>query len=439
MRKTPLFLLMIFVLSLTMGSVATAQDGMTLTLMRFFGDCAEEYVGITDLTGITNECGIITVLTNIWNEEHPDVQVETIVAEWPGTTQLNTSIAAGTPPDIAVLHGRRIPIYASRGVLTPLTDVMEVVGINADDFTDGAADYGLYQGEFYGIPFDLAATIWHINLDLWAEAGLVNDDGTPMLPTTLEEFMSAAEQVYEVTGKPIAEMAGQAATVRPLTAFIYQLGGSLSDEEGNPTINTPEALEALNYILQMQEMGVVTRQYNEIDGAIALENFSNGESAGLIEGTWNINIFDSQIADGEVALENYYVANFPQLFENGGTFAGSHNWLVPLGQNADPARVQAAVEFIKWLSDNSAVWARVGHGMTRNSVISSDEFASLPHRAEYADMSETVRSVPREVWGNAFWAIVHEEIEAALLGVKTPEVALEDAQARLDDFVLFQS
>ena len=53
-------------------------------------------------------------------------------------------------------------------------------------------------------------------------------------------------------------------------------------------------------------------------------------------------------------------------------------------------------------------------------------------------MSETVRSVPREIWGNAFWGIVHEEVEAALLGVKTPEVALADAQTRLEEFELFQ-
>ncbi len=429
----------ILVLALSLGTTALAQDAMTLTVLRFFGDCVDDFGDVTDLSGITSECGIITVLTNIWNEEHPDMQVETIVADWPGTTQLNAAIAAGTPPDIAVLHGRRIPIYASRGALTPLTDVMEAVGIDASDFTEGAADYGLYQGEFYGVPFDLAATIWHINLDLWAEAGLVDDMGAPMLPTSPEDFISAAEKVHAATGKPIAEMAGQAATVRSLTAYIYQLGGALADDAGNPTIDTPEALEALNFVLQLQDLGVVSRPYNEINGAIAVENFANGESAGLIDGTWRINGFDRQIAEGEVALKNYYVADFPQLFDNPGTFAGSHNWLVPLGQNADPARVQAAVSFIKWLSDNSVVWARVGHGMTRSSVINSEEFQNLPHRAEYASMSQNVRSVPREVWGNAFWAIVHEEVEAAVLAIKTPEVALADAQARLDDFILFQS
>ncbi len=438
MRKfATVITVLLFVMLL--GAPNLAQDGMTLTVMRFFGDCVDTFGDVIDLSGTTSECGIITTLTNIWNAENPDVQVETIVADWPGTTQLNAAIAAGTPPDIAVLHGRRIPIYASRGALTPLSDVMEAVGIDASDFTEGAADYGIYQGEFYGVPFDLAATIWHINLDLWAEAGLVDDMGAPMLPTSPEDFVAAAEQVYGATGKPIAEMAGQAGTVRPLTAFIFQLGGALSDDAGNPTVNTPEALEALNYILELQSSGAITRPYNEINNAIAVENFANGESAGLIDGTWRINGFDRQIAEGDVALENYYVADFPQLFEFPGTFAGSHNWLVPLGQNADPARVQAAAEFIKWLSDNSVVWARVGHGMTRSSVINSEEFQNLPHRLEYASMSSNVRSVPREVWGNAFWAIVHEEVEAAILGIKMPEVALADAQARLDDFILFQS
>lgn len=438
MRSKSLILLLVFLASLTLGGLTSAQEPMTLTIMRFFGDCIDQYGDSTDLTGITGECGIITTLTNIWNEENPDVQVETIVADWPGTTQLNAAIAAGTPPDITVLHGRRIPIYASRGALTPMTTAFTEAGIDLDDLTMGAADYGLYEGEFYGLPFDLAATIWHINLDLWAEAGLVTEDGAPVLPANREEFLAAGQQIFEATGKPFADMPGQAGTVRPLTAFIYQQGGSLADEEGNVTVNTPEALNALNFLLELQSSGYVTTPYSEIDGAIGIENFSGGNSAGMIDGTWRINVFDGMVAEGEVALSNYYVANFPQIFEQPGTFAGSHNWLVPLGMDADPERVAAAAQFIKWLSDNSVVWARVGHGMTRSSVLASDEFRSLPHRSEYAEMSETVRSVPREIWGNAFWGIVHEEVEAALLGVKTPEVALADAQTRLEEFVLFQ-
>ncbi|MCY3718314.1 MAG: extracellular solute-binding protein [Anaerolineaceae bacterium] len=438
MRSKSLILTLVFLTSLTLGGLTSAQEPMTLTVMRFFGDCQDEYGDSIDLTGITGECGIITTLTNLWNEQNPDIQVETIVAEWPGTTQLNAAIAAGTPPDITVLHGRRIPIYASRGALTPMTAAFSEAGIDLGDLTAGAADYGIYEGEYYGLPYDLAATIWHINLDLWAEAGLVDDNGAPVLPGNREEFLATGRQIYEATGLPFADMPGQAATVRPLTAFIYQQGGSLADEEGNPTVNTEEALNALNFLLEIQASGFVTTPYSDISGAIGIEKFSGGESAGVIDGTWRINVFDGMVAGGEVALKNYYVANFPQIFDQPGTFAGSHNWLVPLGPDADPERVAAAAQFIKWLSDNSVVWARVGHGMTRTSVLASEEFLNLPHRSEYAAMSETVRSVPRETWGNAFWGIVHEEVEAALLGVKTPEVALADAQTRLEEFELFQ-
>ena len=204
MRMTRIALLFVLTLSLITGSVVIAQDDpLTLTMMRFFGDCVDQYGDVTSLDGITNECGIITVLTNIWNEQNPDVQVETIVAEWPGTTQLNAAIAAGTPPDIAVLHGRRIPIYASRGTLTPMSQAFEAAGINLEDFTGGAADYGIYEGEFYGLPFDLAATIWHINLDLWAEAGLVDENGDPMLPTTIDEFMATGEQIFDRDGRTL--------------------------------------------------------------------------------------------------------------------------------------------------------------------------------------------------------------------------------------------
>ena len=71
------------------------------------------------------------------------------------------------------------------------------------------------------MPYDLAATIWRINLDLWAEAGQVEGMGAPMLPTSAEEFIGAAQQIHDATGKPIAEMAGQAATLRSLTAYLY--------------------------------------------------------------------------------------------------------------------------------------------------------------------------------------------------------------------------
>ena len=132
----------------------------------------------------------------------------------PGVTELNANLAAGTAPDIMVLHGHRIPNYASRGLLTPMGDVLEAAGIDVSDFTDNARGFVEYNGELYGVPLDVHGHLWHINLDLWGEAGLLNDDGTPKLPAGKDEFLAAAEQFKDAPDCHSPEC-GQ--TVSPVT------------------------------------------------------------------------------------------------------------------------------------------------------------------------------------------------------------------------------
>ena len=45
--------------------------------------------------------------------------------------------------------------------------------------------------------------------------------------------------------------------------------------------------------------------------------------------------------------------------------------------------------------------------------------------------------MPRHSWVTAYEDIMNEEIQAAVLGDKTVEQALADAQSRFDDFVAF--
>ena len=89
------------------------DDGGTteITLMRFFGDCFDDFGENEDLDAAYGECGIIQTLTNSFNASQDDVYVETQVVDWPGFAKLNSNLAAGTPPEVMVLHGIRIPNY----------------------------------------------------------------------------------------------------------------------------------------------------------------------------------------------------------------------------------------------------------------------------------------------------------------------------------------
>ena len=119
---------------------------------------------------------------------------------WPGIVELNAALAAGTPPDLFTLHAFRIPTYASKGVLTPLTPYLEEAGIDAADLLPAVRDAVTYNGEIYAIPIDVHGALWHINLDLWEQAGLVDENGAPMIPAGPEEFAAACQTVLEATG-----------------------------------------------------------------------------------------------------------------------------------------------------------------------------------------------------------------------------------------------
>ncbi len=432
MSKVKLFI----ILSILVGMLAvplSAQDATEITFMRFFGECSDEFGDNADLAEAYGECGIIQTLANAYNAEQDAVQVNTVVVDWPGVTELNANLAAGTPPDIMVLHGNRIPNYASRGLLTPLGDVLEAAGIDANDLTDSARGFVEWNGEIYGIPLDLHGHIWHINLELWDQAGLLSDDGSPMIPTGMEEFMAAAEQFKEATGLPFTGMWTDGLS-RNWMSFVYQQGSSIENEEGLPNINTEEGLNALNFMLELRDAEQIT---DNTDYAAAQEIFLNCESGSHINGTWVVNFYDEQVADPEGCLSNYYVANFPTIFDQPAAWANSHSWIIPQGLDPDPAQLEATLSFLKFLNDNNIEWARTGHTAVNQSVVSSDAYQSLAHRDEYADFVPTAVIQPRSNWNTAFENVMDEELQAAFIGDKTPEQALADAQARLEDFAFF--
>jgi multiple sugar transport system substrate-binding protein len=414
-----------------------AQSGAaTIQLWRFFQECASKFAGVTTLGDTTDVCAVQQILANQWNAEHPDLQVQTTTLVWPGIVELNASLAAGTPPDIMSLHAFRIPAYASRGTLTPLTSYMKEAGIDVDDLLPNVRDAVTYNGEIYALPFDVHGILWHIDLDLWKKAGLLDDAGKPKFPKGLEEFEAACKLFLDKTGSPIFGGGDDDIIGTELIWFsIYsQMGGSIVDADGKPSVNTPEALEALKIQIKLRSEGC----FSTGELAKTYESFNQGKVAGVNAGTWMVNEFDAQVRDPKAGLKNLYVAPYPQFGSKPAVAGGSHTFVVPLGPNADPARVKAAMQYLKFFYDNQLAWSRTGHASVRKSVLASTEYQALPHHNEYVEFADQVVFLPKTIWATAVDQILHEEIQAALLDEKTPEQALNDAQSRLMDIAAFQ-
>ncbi|MBS3821297.1 MAG: extracellular solute-binding protein, partial [Phycisphaerae bacterium] len=369
------------------------------------------------------------ILTNKFNAENEyGITVERLGgSEW-GTyyDALNTTFAGGDPPDVAVMHGSNMPDYASRGLLRPVGADFETVGIDASDWTDPARNAVTYEGEFVGVPFDLHANLYHVNVDLFKEAGLVDGDGNPTLPSSRAEFMEHAQIMKDATGKDyFATDASQFPIgVRLMFTLVWQQNSDLVAADGNSaTVDTPEGREALDFMLEMFDKGYANPEHNYDSSQQA---FLNGEAAVLMNGTWVVDQYNRE------ATFEYRALDFPTLYDTPAVWANSHMWAVP--KQSDDAKYEAAAQFLKFLNDHVYDWsAGTGHLAPRKSVLASSEMASVPQRENYANTANIAKLVPAIVNWQAVEDILKEELESTWLTGKDPAQALVDAEQRIND------
>src|SRR6056297_3565554 len=242
-----LFLILSFTLSLFTAcneeQQGSAEEGekskkdavVVLELARFFGEPDDTLMDSTDLSKANSEAATIQILTNIFNEEHEgEIRIEKLGGSAWGNyyDQLNTTFAANDPPDVAVMHQSNMPAYASRKLLVELDDYYSEYKLNPSDWTAPAQKAVSYEGASYGVPFDLHGNLLHVNVDLFEQAGLVDADGVPILPTSSEEWFEQARIMKEKTGKLYWV---EDATQFPIS---FRLFHSLMEQQEVPVVNT---------------------------------------------------------------------------------------------------------------------------------------------------------------------------------------------------------
>ena len=412
----------------TIVTGATAQE---VTLGRFFGAC--EDAG-TDTKASVGEACIIQSIINAASAEIDGVTVNTLPTDWGNFyDQIKASYAGGTPPDIHVMHRHRVPEFAGLGALADLSGDLEAAGIDTSDWAPAALDAVSYNGGVYGVPLDFHANLWHVNMDVMEAAGLVAD-GKPVLPSSPEELLAHAKQVKDATGNDYlaADFAQFPIGVRLVLALMWQQNANIFTDDGTATINNDAGANAVTAITQLFDAGYANPQLNYADSQQA---FLNGEAAILVNGTWVVDFYTAEAAKAEVGLNSYYVADFPTLFDTGATWADTHMWAVPASLKSDEDKYMAALKVLAFINDHNIDWARTGHMAVRNSVLSSDEYTNLPHRAEYTATASLAKDTPPSERYGAIQDVLNRELQAIWLTGKAVDMALADAEAEVQDLL----
>ncbi|MEU3308909.1 extracellular solute-binding protein [Nocardiopsis sp. NPDC006832] len=366
-------------------------------------------------------------------EQAPHLRVTSSTLAWgpPYYTKLAVASVGGRAPETAILHMSRLPGYAPGGLLQPFDlDLLAEFGVTAEDFVPDLWDRCVHDGATYAIPMDTHPVVLFYDTEIAERAGALDGDGHLIGMDSPEGFVEAARALAEAgggDGVSFGHVNDDSQGWRLFWMLYNQTGASLELPEGGPAgLDHEAALRVFEFLAEAFD-GRTSEPGQDYPTALAA--FASGRSGMLISGEWELPYLMEHV-------ENLGAAPFPTVFEQPGSYADSHAFVLPRQSDTDPERTRATHEFVALMVRNSLTWGEAGHIPAYSPVAESPEYQGLSPQSDYAVAGETPVLDP-EVWfagaGSQFHTDVSQTLRTALTG-SGPEAALEELGRTLDSW-----
>ncbi|MCF7944841.1 MAG: sugar ABC transporter substrate-binding protein [Spirochaetia bacterium] len=337
--------------------------------------------------------------------------------------RLLVALSSGTGPDLAFADlGGWAPTFASEGWLMSMEEYISNWE-DEDQIFDNLWPTVTYEGERYGLPWYTDARLMLYNKKMFRDAGL--DPNDP--PETWDEMADAAETITEMGPRMYGYGVSGTRTEHTTLAYIVFLASNggvelLTEDYSKAAFNTPKGLEALKFYTDLAlkyDVSPEAVSYNEDDYRNLM---AQDRLAMAIGGPWSFPLIETANPDIEYSLAVHPYGESP------GSVLGGWSIVIP----KTTKNPEAAWRFAKYLNsfETWMFWLEEKGG-------------PMPTRMDVADNSPVLQD---EKWVNLFevfpnavsrppipeYPQVSEQIQlmiqSVLLGEKTPEQAIDDAE-----------
>lgn len=217
-----------------------------------------------------------------WNEkmdkfeEENNCEVKVEIIPWDNYEEKYlTGSTSNDGPDVGYMYMEMFYDYIDNGTLA------DVEGYFTDEEKENYVYYDL--GNLMGGQYALPVVVGNPRI-LIANMDVLNEAGITEVPTTIDEFTAACEAIKEKTDvTPFMQPWGNAhygCLNECYWPFFWGSGAQIVDEEGNLTIDTPEGLEATEFIRSLLDNGYLPESCTSNDDT--LESFKNGDAAMVV-------------------------------------------------------------------------------------------------------------------------------------------------------------
>lgn len=371
---------------------------------------------------------VFNELVDRFNESQEEIYLDALYIGQPDAQlpKILTAVAGNIPPDILWFVPQLTGQLMELGAIRPLDDWLNNSPIRQE------IDPVLFES------MELEGQVWSVplatnNAGIFYRPSLFEAAGITETPKTWEELRAAARKLtQDRDGDGFIDQYGMFLslgkgewTVFVWLPFVYSARGNLL-ENGEPDLVNSGAIAALEFGANLVEDGTVILSAPE--RGYEIDNLVAGRAAMQVTGPWTLGFLNQLDID-------YDVFPFPAKDEPAAVIGGENLFVFKTTET----REATALEFLEYvLSEEFQIQWALGTGYlpvnlkARESDRYQDYLAQNPALQVFIEQMDWARSRPIIPGYSRLSENFGRAIEASLLGAKSPEVALEQSQRRLD-------
>ncbi len=359
--------------------------------------------------------------------------------------KFTTRIASGDVPDVVQMDRRYVTTYAAQGLIMPLDACFEAQDVSPrDHWYPFVIDDVTYDDAIWAVPQFYQPPAIIANKAVLAEAGVTPDQIDTSKPDVLLE---AIGKMYQESGGVPSRLGFDPVATGQSGLWILGMGGQLNDGDGAPTLDDPSniaGIEILKQITDAQGGFAAVKSFTDSFDTFGDNNqYVAGQVGAQVNAQWYPNVLGPYADQIDIEAIPFRDANGePFAVASGTSFVipvGAENpaaacaWMINL--TSDDAWMAAGEARAQTLETEGGLNTGLFTGSPASDQAIREQFVVETGNAGFDQVISTFYDVVD--YGQSFGSSpagqeiqneLNNAVTAALLGDKTPEEALADAQ-----------
>jgi multiple sugar transport system substrate-binding protein len=364
-----------------------------------------------------------TAGTKDFMAKNPNIEVNLTFVAYEELEQKILTAAAAGGYDVVLSDGPFTAKFAKGGIVK---EIPPLAAADKADIFPGALDACEYLGKYYGMP-------WINDVRyLFYNKKMIDKAGFKAPPATLDELVAQAKALKSkgIVQYPIVLPWNQAETlICDFTTITALFGGAMA-KDGKPTLNTNANKKALDWMVKAIKDGLVnpksvTYGEDDINGV-----FAGGNAAFMFNWTYAYGVANDKTQSKVVG--DIGISTIPG---NAGVKSATVNGGQPLSIASGSKHPNEAWAYILYMTGKGFMRAYPANSLPIWRSLYSDPnvVKANPDVVPVAKVQyDYIVNRPKVPYYSAFSSMLQVKIQEALLGKKTADVALKEAQAEAE-------